>query len=295
MPISHEFDYEKPGSLKDVLDLKAKFKEKAWLLAGGTDLTVRLKEGEDAPEVLLDIKGIENYDKISVEKDFILLHAGVTFSDVIHSDELKEKLPLLWEASNTVASIGTRNRATVVGNICSAVPSLDSGPALLCYNAVVVLQSSTGTREINIEDWFTGPKRTAINPDEVVTGIKIPLPEKHGSCYVKLGRYRGEDLAQAGTGVVVYKDKTVRLAFCALGPVPKRAKSIEEALNGKGITNSLLDEVAALVSKEISPITDIRATKEYRLHIAEVMVKRGIQKALDRLNGEKLEIINVLG
>lgn len=296
MPIAHEFEYVKPDNLAEVLEFLTDHKSKARLLAGGTDLTVRLKEDLEKPEVVIDIKGIKGLDQISFDGTTLEIGPCVTFSDLITSDVIKENFPLLWEAATTVASVSTRNRATVVGNICSAVPSLDSGPALLNYEAVIRLQNQKGEREISIGQWFTGPKKTARNDDEIVRGIKITKPvEKCGTCYVKLGRYRGEDLAQAGLGVIVTDKNQYKLAFCALGPVAKRAASIEILLNGKALSDNLIEEAKKLIVNEIAPITDIRSSKEYRMHIAGVMLERGLKKAVARLNGEKLELTNILG
>jgi carbon-monoxide dehydrogenase medium subunit len=211
----------------------------------------------------------------------------VTFSELIESPLVRENFPLLWEAAQTVASAGIRNRATLVGNICSAVPSLDSGTPLLVYEAQIIAFSQSGRRTIPIGEWFTGPKRNALQKDEIVVGISIPKPEgRQGGCYVKLGRYRGEDLAQAGVGVLVLEDKQYRVAFCALGPVATRAGKTEELLRGKDLSESLIAEAKKLLPEEISPITDIRATSEYRMHMAGVMLERGLRAAVARLNGE---------
>lgn len=296
MAIAHEYDYCKPASLKEALEIKSKYKEKGWILAGGTDLIVQLKEGPLAPEMLIDMKGVAEFNMLRIQKDEMIIGPGITFSDLIESSEVKTGFPLLWEAATTVASVGTRNRATLVGNLCSAVPSLDSGPAILCYEAQIIVKNQTASREIPAAEWFLSPRKTALKSDEIVVGVRIQKPAmKTGSCYVKLGRYRGEDLAQAGLGVLVSEDNDYKLAFCALGPVPTRAHRIEKLLKGKTLNEDLIRQAAALAKEEISPITDIRSSKEYRLHIAAVMVERGLKKALDRLQGEKVEIIRVLG
>ena len=175
----------------------------------------------------------------------------------------------------------------MVGNICSAVPSLDSGPALLLYEATVVVKGKDGERRIPIEEWFLGPRKTALKEGEIVEYIEVPLPDKkHGGCYIKLGRYNGEDLAQVGVGVLALSGNEYRVAFCAVGPKPNRARKIEELLKGKEITDSVIEEAKKLVEEEISPITDIRATKEYRMHMAKVMLDRALKAAVERLNGK---------
>ena len=187
----------------------------------------------------------------------------------------------------TVASVGIRNRATVAGNICSAVPSLDSAPALLVYDAEILVQSKNSKRTISIHDWFIGPKKTSLKPDELVLGIKIPIM-KHAGVFEKLGRYKGEDLAQAGIGIFVDQTKKYRFAFCAVGPIPKRMKKLEEFLQGKEISETLLNEAAELIPDEISPISDIRSSAEYRTHMMKIMFKRGLQKSVVMLKGGRI-------
>lgn len=287
MPITCEFEYHKPKTLQEALGLLARHGRKAAVLAGGTDLLVWMKEGLREPEAVVDVKGLRELRKLELKGSALHVGAGVTFTQLLESKLIREKLPLLWECARTVASCGVRNRATLAGNLCSAVPSLDGGPAVLAYDAVVLVQGAKGRREVPAAEWFTGPKRTALKDGELVLGVRFPLPKRrHASCYVKLGRYRGEDLAQVGLGVLALADDSYRLAFCAVGPVPSRARKIEAALKGHKVTDELLWKVQELVAQEISPITDIRSSKEYRLHMAKVMLERGLKTAAARLAGE---------
>ena len=193
-------------------------------------------------------------------------------------------MPLLCETARVVASTAIRNRATVTGNICSAVPSCDAGPVFLVLDAVIRVCGKNGDRTIPIGEWFRAPRETALGADEIVTGIEIPLPSgTHGGCYVKLGRYKGEDLAQASVAVVALPGRELRVAFGAVAPTPVRGARIENMLNGKEPDGRLLDEAIALLPQEISPITDIRAEKEYRIHMAGVMLKRGVETAVSRM------------
>lgn len=284
MAIINDFEYHKPKDIDEALALLSDLKEKAKILAGGTDLIVHLKEEIVKTENVIDIKGITKLNKIEVSMDNVFLGAGVTFTEIIESAELKKKLPILWQASEKVASVGVRNRATVVGNICSAVPSLDSAPALLVYDAEILVQNKTSKRTISIHDWFTGPKKTILNTDELVLGINIPIFQ-HAGVYEKLGRYKGEDLAQAGIGIFVDSNKNYRFAYCAVGPIPKRMKKLEDFLYNKEISDKLLEEAAELIPAEISPISDIRSSKEYRIHMMKIMFKRGLQKSVALLKG----------
>lgn len=284
--ISHEFEYFKPKDLGELTELLSQYKTKARILSGGTDLIVRIKDGFEFPEVVIDIKGISELKELKFDGKNLFIGATVTFNELIESEVVKEKFPLLWEAAKNVASTGIRNRATLVGNICSAVPSLDSGPALLIYEASLILKSKIKERNLNINEWFLGPRKTALKEDEFVYGVNVPLPQKkNGGAYVKLGRYNGEDLAQVGVGILALEGNEYRVAFCAVGPTSSRARKIEALLNGKELNDSLIEEAKKLVEQEISPITDIRATKEYRMHMAKIMLERGLKASVSRLKG----------
>ena len=290
MPIAHQFEYEKPVSINEVVELLAQYGEKAKILAGGTDLTVQIKEDHIAPDFVIDIKGISELKESKFAGNKLFIGANVTFAEIIKSDVVKQNFRLLWEASETVASVGVRNVATVAGNICSAVPSLDSAPALLAYDAEIHVKSKSGERTIAIKDWFLGVKKTAIKVDELLTGITLTLPEgKSASCYKKLGRYSGEDLAQAGLGVVALENNNYRVAFCAVAPTPSRAVKTEEFLAGKELTEDVIKEAQNIIATEISPITDIRASKEYRTHMIKIMLERALKEAVALLNGEDVK------
>ena len=295
MSLAHEFAYERPKTVDELLLLKQQFGSKAFVLAGGTDLIVNSKEGMLKPELLIDIKEVAELKKLSYNGEVLFLSANVSFDELIESSEVKSNYPMLHDACRTVASHGVRTRATVIGNICSAVPSLDSAPALLCHDAIVHCASIEAKRNIPIREWFLAPRKTALQDIEIVTGISIPKVPESAGIYVKLGRYGGEDLAQAGWGIMLSRDLQYRIAHCALGPVPKRASMIEALLKGKELSEELIAEAVKLIPKEISPITDIRSSKEYRIHISGVMLKRGLLAARDRLHGKKVDAAKLLG
>ncbi len=290
MAISHEFNYEKPASLGVALALLSQYGSKAKILAGATDLAVQLKEGTVAPQCLIDIKGLPELNTLGIQEGQFVIGANVTFQELVESELVRREIPMLSQSSHTVASVGVRNRATIAGNICSAVPSLDAAPVLLVYDAVVVVRGERGQREIRITDWFKAPRKTALAEDELVVEIRIPLPGvRHCGVYVKLGRYRGEDLAQAGVGVLVTESNEYRVAFNAVGPIPLRSARLEALLAGKTLDDALLKQARDLVPTEISPITDIRASREYRIHMCQVMLERSLRAAADHLAGKPID------
>ena len=230
------FDYKRPATIGEVVKLLDEYKTSAKLLLGGTDLNLMLTEDIIKADIVIDIKNIEGLDVLQIKDSNLIIGAGVTFSQIVDSPLMKEKFPVIWESSRTVASMGLRNRATITGNICSAVPSADSAPALLNRDAAVVAISSQGKREIPIEDFFTGPRKTSLLDNEMVMSIKVPeIHGKFGGSYIKMGRYRGEDLAQVGVATLATEDLNYKISYCAVGPRPLRVKEVEALLNGKGV------------------------------------------------------------
>ncbi len=285
MVISHEFDYRRPSSLDEAIGALAEFSGSARILAGGTDLVAWLRDDAVAPDLVVDIKNVPGLGEIALDGATLSIGSLVTFTDLIESEVIKDHAPLLAEMAETVASTGIRNRATMVGNICSAVPSCDAGPVLLAYDTTVHLAGPGGERSVHITDWFVGLRETARTDDEVVIRVTIELRE-HGGVYVKLMRYAGEDLAQAAVGIVVYPGHDYRVAFGAVAPTPFRSSRIEEALRGRALDEALIAGVVGFVAGEISPITDMRASAEYRTRMTEVMLERGLWAAVGRLCGD---------
>ena len=284
MTIAHDFAYLRPATMPDALAMLSE-NAGAMLLAGGTDVVPWLRDDAITPEVVIDIKDVPGLTGIEVVDGTLRIGALTTFTDLIFSELAAQVAPALVEAAHTVASVGVRNRATLVGNICSAVPSCDAGPPLLVYEASLEVIGPDGERSIPALEWFLGPRRQSLGEGEIVTAVTIPVLEKHGACYTKLSRYRGEDLAQVGVAIVALPDKQYRVAYGAVGPVPFRAPAIEEYLAGKDLDATTMAGLPPLIEAAISPITDVRATKEYRTHMSRVMLERSLAAAASRLEG----------
>jgi len=286
MAIAHQFEYMKPASLREGIKTLARYGNRAQVLAGGTDLVGLIADEMVKPEVVVDIKGIPGLDKIEFENGVLTIGALVTFTDLRDSSVIAKKFPVIREMTGWLASVGIRNRATMVGNLCSAVPCCDSGPILQVYDAAMLVAGPSGRRKVPLCDWFLGPRKTVLKRGEIATGVAVPLPKKkHGACFVKLRRYEGEDLAQASVTVLALAGNSYRISFGSVAPRPIRGERIESLLEGKDLSESLIRQAVRLVPDEIAPITDIRATKEYRAHMIGVMLERGLQAAVARLAG----------
>lgn len=291
MAILTPFNYVKAKSLSEVVKLLRKHKANAMVLAGGTDLVGHLKEDILHPKWVIDIKALKELKKIEIKGSTLHIGALVTYGEIVDSKLLQKKFPVIVEIAKKVASVGIRNRATLVGNICSAVPCLDSGPILVAMDGLVLTKSSSGLRQVPAAKWFVHARKTSRKPNEIVLGVKIPLPkEKYGATYIKLGRYNGEDLAQASVFTLIEKTKTkkeiYRIAFGSVAPVPVRATKIEKVLNQNKLSEDFICQAKKIVGSEVNPITDLRATKEYRLHMCEVMLERALKASQSRMENK---------
>jgi len=283
-----KFDYIKPRSMVEALDLLGENNNgDVKVYAGGTDVIPRLKSRlMQTPKVLIDLKGIPGLDYIEYDdKEGLRIGALATISSVAHSVQVREKFGILSQAAGSIASTQVQNRGTIVGNICNAVPSADSAPALLCLGAKLSCASRRGERLIDIEDFFAGPNQTALKPDELVKELWIPsMPLQGKGAYIKLSPRRRMDLAVVGVGAVVVQDKgliqDVRIALGAVAPTPMRARRAEDVLKGEKAQGDIVVRAAETASAESKPIDDHRASAEYRRMMVEVLVKRAVNTAL---------------
>jgi CO/xanthine dehydrogenase FAD-binding subunit len=286
MAIAHQFEYVKPGSLREAVKTLARYGSRARILAGGTDLVSLIAEDIVKPETVVDIKGLPGLNKVKFKDGVLSIGALVTFSDLRDSPAVAKRFPVLREMTGWLASVGIRNRATVLGNLCSAVPCCDSGPALLVYDAMVLVTGPSGKRKVPLREWFVGPRKTVLKRGEIATGVAVPLPgKKHAACFVKLRRYEGEDLAQASVTVLALAGNSYRISFGAVAPRPIRGDKIEALLEGQPLSDSLIEAAVRLIPQAIAPITDIRATKEYRTLMVGVMLERALRAVAGRLAG----------
>ncbi len=286
MTIALDYDYAKPATLAQAKKLLVKYKAPR-VLAGGTDLVAWLVDGMVEPDILVDIKGISSLGRIKVKGDVVTLGALVTFNDLLESNVIAKRAPMLQDMAAKVASTGIRNRATVLGNLCSAVPCCDAGPSLTVYDGQVHLSGPDGDRTVPLDDWFTGPRQTVRKPTEIATAVSFTVPPKgSGAAWIKLGRYKGEDLAQASVAVIVKPGNVYKVAFGSVAPRPVRGVKIEQLMAGKPLTDDLIAEAVKLLPESISPITDVRSTKEYRMQTMEVMLERGLKAAASRAAGK---------
>lgn len=283
------FDYVKAASIEEASKIAAEKGNKGVIMAGGTDVILLLKEKVIPADTVIDIKGIEGLEGIEfVEGEGIKIGALTKLFDIQTSDIVKEKMPALADAAHYVASAQIRRKGTMVGNICNASPSADTAPILLAMDAKVKVQNGQDTREIKIADFFKGVKKTVLTPGDIVTGIEVPeLKKNEGSAYFKHSVRKAMDLAIVGVAAWIKMDGSkvadCRITMGGVGITPLRAKKAEQSLIGNEITDEILEQVGTMASTECSPISDVRASAEYRTDMVRVYTKRAIKKAIETL------------
>ena len=283
-----EMRYEAPRTLDAALALLAGANGHARVLAGGTDLLIGMRAGNVAPELLVDIKGIPEMTSIVAEKGGFRFGAAVPCMALVEHGEFAKAWPGVIDAVKLIGSIQVKGRATVGGNLCNASPAADSVPAMIAAEASVVIAGPKGRREVRIEDVATGPGKTSLAKDEIVTAFVLPRRPPHsGDAYLRFTPRTEMDIAVVGAGVNLTLDDSgvCRQARVSLGAVAERALLVPEAaaaLIGSKVDAAALERLAAAASAACRPIDDKRGTKQFRIKVAGVMTRRAAEIALAR-------------
>ena len=283
-----EFELHRPGTLEEACGLLAQLGPAARVVAGGTDLLVDLKKGLKEAEHLVSLRKIAELAAIAKDPDDTLrLGPMVTPNEIGHSPIVRESHLAFAEAALTMAAYQIRNRATLGGNLVSAVPSADLPPTLIAMNARLVLIGNKGRREIALEEFFTGPRETVLGRDEILAQIVVPGPEPGtGAFYIKHGLRDASALAVVGVAALVILDggvcRDARIVLGAVAPTPLLAKQAGLALKGKKPDDKVLAQAAKIAAEEARPISDLRGSADYRTALTQVLAERALRTALDR-------------
>lgn len=279
------FDYVRPDTLDEALALLRQHGTRARLLAGGTDLIVRLRRRHVQPAIVIDIKRAARLRNDVVEIDGRLrVGANAVITDIVSDPRIRHHFPALVEAASVVGSIQIRNRATLTGNICNASPAADTAPALLVYGAIVNAISASGERAIPLADFFTGPGRTVLEPAEMVASIDLPLPaEPTGAAFGRVTRRFGVDLAVINMCCAVTAAGETRMAFGAVGPRPFVVTDETRTLAARAAADAVRDDALQRLIGHAAPVSDVRGSREYRLAMLAAVGRRTIDAAIDRL------------
>jgi carbon-monoxide dehydrogenase medium subunit len=283
----HEFDTIVPVDLGQCLGVLAEAGTEASLIAGGTDLHILMKSGLRMPRLLIHISRIVELTNISDSNGRIAIGSAVPHSRLA-SFASGEGIDCLALAAGSIGSPQIRNMATAGGNIANASPAADLYPALMVLDASVVLRNSRRTRKVRLEELVIGPGETAIEPDEVITELVFEKPDQRCfTGFIKIGLRNALAISVASAAIYATSRQgrldDVRIACGAVAPRPIRMRHVEDLLTGKQPTAELISQAEGAACDHCNPISDIRATAEYRRHVSGVIIARLLETAVENL------------
>ena len=277
------FDYVRPNNLDELCDALSQYGAKAKLLAGGTDLTIALKQRLINPEVLIDLNRVrKELTGIDASKSNLIIGAMTTYTELEANPAVIRYARALSEAASQVGTYQIRNLGTIGANLANGSPAADTAPPLIVLSAKVHLRNKHGTREMPVEDFITGVKTTAIRPDEIITSVEIPLNERLSSYWIRSAK-RNENVISVVSVAVASEIRSnrfgeSRIALGAVAPTPILAKASSSELSGSSVNPATIETISKLAAKESKPISDVRASADYRRHLVYVLTKRTINK-----------------
>jgi carbon-monoxide dehydrogenase medium subunit len=282
------FDYYAPETIGDACELARKLGEGTMFMAGGTDLLIKIKRKLLNVRAVIDIKKIKELNQIAFdEKNGLVIGSTATLTAIENHPLIKEKYPAIADAASATANVQIRNMASAAGNLCNAAPSAENAPVLMAMGASVTVEGMNGKRIIPLDKFFTGPGQTVLNRGELLTSINVPVPpEGSGTSYQHISARGKVDISAVCVGAMLTMNGDIcedaRIFLGAVAPTPMMAKNAQELLKGKRITEELLQTAGIEASKECRPITDMRASKEYRTLMVAVLTGRAIDESRRR-------------
>jgi carbon-monoxide dehydrogenase medium subunit len=287
-----EVRLHRPRSLEQAYLMVRDLDPATRFLAGGTDMLVDLKLGRSSARNLILLDGVAELHGIDMDGDVLRIGAGATMAEIVASDAVRRHAPAFAESARTVGSAQIRNRATIGGNFCAAVPCADMPPMCIALSGRLRLAGPGGRRELAAEDFFAGPRATVLSSGEILTEILIPEPPpRSGASYQRFGRRTFTSLAVAGAAafVALQEDSVsnARIALTSVAPVPLFARAASDLLAGAPVSDRLLDAAARTAAEEARPITDMRGSAAFRRDLVATLVRRGLDAAIAAARGER--------
>jgi carbon-monoxide dehydrogenase medium subunit len=279
------FEYFAPTTLDEALALLQEYGEEGKVLAGGQSLIPLMKLRFASPRALVDINGVSELSDLAERDGSLHVGALVRHKACERSELLRGRWATMGDAAPLISDPIVRNLGTIGGSLAHADPQGDWGSVMLAMRAEIVVRGPSGTRTIPIDEFFQGPFTTALEPEEILTGVRIPDPgARAGGTYLKLERKVG-DYATVGVAVnISFSDGAVGRAGIALtgvGPTNLRAEAAEQALAGQALDDKAIPDAARLAAEEAQPRADIRGTEAYKRNVVRVFVERGLRKAAE--------------
>ncbi len=280
----NQFKYISPKTKDEVLEILKEEKVKACIVAGCTNVLPNIRDKKIVSKVLVNISDIEELKGISKEQDKICIGPLTTIAELINSEVILKEGKGLHQAAEQFADPIVRNSATVGGNLVDASPAADMAVPLLALDASLKIESVERKRDVRLKDFFIGPEKTILREDEMITGIEFESSNinKNG-CFIKLGLRKAMAIAVASIAVNLEvrenKIAQVRIAMGSVAPTPIKLTVVEEFLKNKEVNNNgLIEEAINKVREEVDPISDIRASAEYRRYVSGILFKRAFNK-----------------
>jgi aerobic carbon-monoxide dehydrogenase medium subunit len=278
------FDYYAPRSLGDAVKYLSAHKDDVKILSGGQSLLPLMKMRLSKPAYVLDIGRIAGLDGIVEEGNSLILGALVTHNQIEDSALLKAKCPLLPQTATTIADVQVRNRGTIGGSVAHADPAGDVPAAIVALEAEIKIAGPNGERWVKCDDFFLGLLMSVLEPDEVVTAVKVPVTGADKTAYLKAAP-RSSGFAVVGVAVRLTMDaqgicSRAVVAITGVSDKAYRPERTEQMLSGKKLETTVIQQAAAEATRNIEVIEDINGSAEYRKHLTEVYVERAIQDAL---------------
>ena len=283
-----KFEYFAPRTLEAALNLLIEQGEHAHVMAGGTDVMVKMTHGRLKPKAIVALQEIEGLNEIRFDdKEGLTIGATARLADVASHPGVVNHYPALAQAIQSMANVEVRNMGTVAGNLCNAAPSADSAPPLIAMGAEVTLAGLKGERRLSLDEFFTGPGFTRMEHGEIMTSIRVPVPSSgSGASYKRISARCGVDIAAVGVGAMaVFDGKVCKKAAVVLGavaPIPLRAIKTEDLLQGQAWNRELIEKAGNEAAGEAKPISDIRASADWRKSMVAVLTQRALQEAHER-------------
>ena len=286
------FAYHAPRSLAEAVQILSREGEGGKVLAGGTDLLIQIKERGAVPRYVVSLRDVPEVRQVTYDATSGLrIGAGARLSEVAAHPAVQERYPILVQGASLVGSLQIQNLGTVVGNLCNAAPSADCAPPLVALGASVRIAGPGGERTVPLEEFFSGPGRTVLAPEELVVEVLVPPPgARSGGAYERFTPRQEMDIAVVGVGSVVSlgegdRCREVRICLGAVAPTPERARDAERLLEGQELTPELVAEAGAAAAAQARPITDQRGSATYRTRLVEVLTRRTLMAAWQDARG----------
>jgi carbon-monoxide dehydrogenase medium subunit len=288
-------EYVAPSSLEEATRVLASHGASARVLAGGTDIIIQAREGRRPVSVMLDVKGIPDTTELKLGGDGSLrLGAAVPCATIYENADIARRFPALIDSASLIGGIQIQSRASIGGNLCNSSPAADSIPTLIALGASCEIAGPKGRRTVPVEEFCTGPGQNVLQPDELLVALVIPAPVANSRAAFERFIPRNEmDIAvtNAAASIVLSADgsrfESARIAVGAIAPTPLYVKAAGDALAGKAVSDESIEAAGAAASAAARPITDMRGSIAQRKHLASVLTKRVVRKAIERARGNK--------